>query len=38
MKKCDNFLDNDRILQVRIDRIFDVIEKGFEAGITIALG
>ena len=27
-----------RILEVGIDRVFDVIEKGFEAGITIALG
>jgi hypothetical protein len=25
-------------LKVGINRVFDVIEKGFEAGITVALG
>jgi len=25
-------------LQVGINRVFDVIEKGFEAGITVAFG
>jgi hypothetical protein len=27
-----------RIVQLEINGIFDVIEKGFEAGVTVALG